>query len=258
VTSGRGKKERLDVLLVERGLAETRSRARALIMAGKVVVDERRRDKAGDRVPVDATIVIKGDDGWASRGAYKLLGALEAFPWLGERLLGAHCLDIGASTGGFTDVLLRRGAASVVAVDVGYGQLHWRLRTDPRVIVLDRTNVRHLPAGALPRAPTVATCDASFISVRKFLDVVWRELAPGGVFICLVKPQFEVGRDQVGKGGVVRDDALRRAALEDVCAAAQALGFERRGHVASPVAGPDGNREWLLVLGKPGEAGATA
>lgn len=248
------KRERLDVLLVERGLAESRNRARALILAGKVVVAEQRRDKPGDQVPADAPIKVKGDDGWASRGAHKLLGALDAMPWLRDHIPGARCLDIGASTGGFTDVLLRNGAEGVVAVDVGYGQLHWRLQTDERVVIFDRTNIRALEPGALPWAPTLATCDASFISVRLFLDVVFRELAPGGLFIVLVKPQFELGRERVGKGGIVRDDVDRHAALALVRDAATALGFEDRGWADSPLAGPRGNRELLLVLEKPAVA----
>ena len=238
------------MLLVARGLAPSRSRAQALILAGRVVVDERRRDKAGERVPVDAAIVVRGGDEWASRGAHKLLGAIEAFPWLGGRIRGARCLDIGASTGGFTDVLLHHGAAAVIALDVGYGQLHWRLRSDERVTALDRTNIRHLEPGTLPWAPGVCTCDASFISVTRFLDVVHRELAPGGVFIVLVKPQFEVGRGRVGKGGVVRDEALRQEALATVRARAVEVGFEDLGAVDSPLAGPKGNREFLLALGK--------
>ncbi len=254
MSKGPGKR-RLDVLLVERGLAESRSRAQALILAGKVIVAGHRRDKAGERVAADVALRVKGDDGWASRGAHKLLGALEAFPWLAGRIEGAGCWDIGASTGGFTDVLLRRGAARVIALDVGYGQLHERLRQDPRVIVMDRTNVRHLQPTDLAFPPSVATCDASFISVRRFLDVIYRALAPGGVLVVLVKPQFEVGREAVGKGGVVRDEAARRRALDEVRQAAEALGFEVRGAVESPIAGPKGNREWLLVLLK-GEATA--
>ncbi len=247
---GGRQRERLDRLLVDRGLVATRARAQALIMAGKVVVDERRRDKPGERVPTDAAIHVKADDGWASRGAHKLLGALEAFPELVDALHGARCLDIGASTGGFTDVMLRHGAVAVVALDVGYGQLHERLRKDPRVTVLDRTNVRHLAPGQLPWAPTFATCDTSFISVRLFLDVGLRELAPGGVFVVLVKPQFEVGRERVGKGGVVRDDADRLTALEAVREHARGLGFEVIGWSQSPLAGPSGNRELLLALRK--------
>jgi len=245
------KKERLDALLVDRGLAATTERAQALILAGKVVVDEHRQDKPGERFAADATIRVATDDGWASRGAHKLLGALEAFPWLVDRVQGANCLDVGASTGGFTDVLLRHGAASVAAVDVGYGQLAWKLQSDPRVRVLDRTNVRHLTADALPWQPTVATCDASFISLRVVVAAVFPILAAGGVFVALVKPQFEVRPEEVGEGGVVRDEALRQRALSEVRAAAEGAGFATDGHVDSPLAGPKGNREILLVLSKP-------
>lgn len=241
-------RERLDLLLVERGLVDSSARAQALILAGKVVVDQQRRDKPGERFRRDAEIHLKGEKTWASRGAHKLLGALEAFPWLGDRIVGAHCLDIGASTGGFTDVLLQRGAVSVVALDVGYGLLHWKLQTDERVTPLDRTNVRHLEPGTLVHAPSFVTCDASFISVRRFLHVVFREIAPGGVFVCLVKPQFELDREDVGEGGVVRDPQLRRRALEEVRRAAQEVGFESKGDVDSPIQGPKGNQEILLVL----------
>jgi len=246
-----GAKTRLDQALVQRGLAETRARAQALVLAGKVRVGGARVDKAGLAVSDDAEIEVEAGDGWASRGALKLLGALAAFPWLAERIAGADCLDIGASTGGFTDVLLRTGAARVVALDVGYGQLHERLRVDPRVVVMDRTNVRTLASGGLPFAPRVATCDASFISLRLFMDVVFRELAPGGVYVALVKPQFEVGKELVGKGGVVRDEAVRQGARTGVEDAARAVGFEVLGSVDAPIHGPAGNREILLVLGKP-------
>ena len=244
-------KQRLDLLLVERGLAESRARAQALILAGRVIVDERRRDKPGEAVPVDARVKVKGGSDWASRGAGKLLGALEAWPWLAERVRGARCLDIGASTGGFTDVLLHHGAQAVVALDVGYGQLHWKLQRDPRVTVMDRTNIRYVTPADLPWAPDLATSDASFISVRLFLPSVFALLRPGGVFVALVKPQFEVGRERVGKGGVVRDEAVRQSALDDVRQAATELGFDVLGAVDSPVAGPKGNREFLLGLGKP-------
>ncbi|MEC9070929.1 MAG: TlyA family RNA methyltransferase [Myxococcota bacterium] len=246
----RSDKERLDVLLVERGLVESRTRAQALILAGRVVVNEHRRDKPGERIPADATITVKQGDEWASRGAHKLLGALESFPLLKPRIQGARCLDIGASTGGFTDVLLKHGAAEVIALDVGYGQLHWRLQSDPRVTLMDRTNVRHLAPDRLPWAPDVITCDTSFISVRLFVDVMYRELSPGGVAVVLVKPQFEVGRDRVGRGGVVRDEEARRDALDGVRHDAQALGFSVLGAIDSPLPGPQGNRVWLLVMDK--------
>jgi len=241
---------RLDAWLVTEGIAESRARAQALVLAGKVTIDGKRADKAGAVVAEGAHVEVAADDGWASRGAHKLLGAIAAFPEFRDRIAGADAIDIGASTGGFTDVLLRQGAARVVAVDVGYGQLHERIRTDPRVTVLDRTNIRLLPAGSLPFQPSIAVCDASFISVRLFLGVVFRELAAGGLFVVLVKPQFEVGRERVGKGGVVRDDVDRRFALDQVVAAALTEGFVVGGHLDSPLAGPAGNREWLLLLSK--------
>jgi len=242
---------RLDAWLVTEGIAESRARAQALVLAGKVTIDGKRADKAGAVVNEGAHVEVAADDGWASRGAHKLLGAITAFPTFAAKIAGADVLDIGASTGGFTDVLLRHSAARVVAVDVGYGQLHERIRTDPRVTIMDRTNIRLLPVGALPFQPTMAVCDASFISVRLFLGVVFRELAPGGLFVVLVKPQFEVGRERVGKGGVVRDDVDRRFALDQVIAAAETEGFSAIAHADSPLAGPAGNREWLLLLAKP-------
>lgn len=247
----RARRERLDVLLVQRGLVESRARAQALVMAGRVRVAGRRHDKPGERLPVETELEVDAEDGWASRGALKLAGLIEDVPWVGDRIRGARCLDIGASTGGFTDVLLRFGAAQVAALDVGYGQLHWRLRTDARVVVLDRTNIRKLAPGALPFTPDFATCDASFISVRLFLDVVFRELAPGGTFVVLVKPQFEVGRERVGKRGVVRDEADRQAALTAVREAAATAGYRDLGAWESHLAGPRGNRELLLVLERP-------
>lgn len=241
---------RLDQLLVDRGLAETRTRAQALILAGKVKVGGRRADKAGTATPLDAELDVDSDDGWASRGSHKLLGAIAGFPELAAAIPGADCLDIGASTGGFTDVLLRHGAQRVIALDVGYGQLHERIRVDPRVTIMDRTNIRTLEAGTLPFLPRLAVCDASFISLRVFLEVVYRELASPGLFLALVKPQFEVGQGRVGKGGVVRDDTLRKEALDAVIERATELGFHPRGAIESPLAGPAGNREWLLLLAR--------
>jgi len=248
-------KVRLDQLLVERGLVESRARAQALILAGRVRIDGRRIDKAGTAIDPTTPVEVESDDGWASRGSHKLLGAIAAFVELRDRISGADCLDVGASTGGFTDVLLRHGANRVIALDVGYGQLHERLRQDPRVVIMDRTNIRAVAPGDLPYVPDVAVCDASFISVRLFLDVVFRELAPGGLFLVLVKPQFEVGREKVGKGGVVRDDVLRQEALDAVTTRAVELGYRAVGAVESPLAGPAGNREWLLLLAKPQTSG---
>jgi 23S rRNA (cytidine1920-2'-O)/16S rRNA (cytidine1409-2'-O)-methyltransferase len=216
-----------------------------------VRVNGAKAQKAGQVVGHEDLVDVADLDGWASRGALKLLAALEAFPQLRAAIDGADALDVGASTGGFTDVLLRHGAARVIALDVGYGQLHERLRQDPRVLVMDRTNVRHLAPGDLPFAPSIATCDASFISVTLFLDVVFRELTPGGRFLVLVKPQFEVGKDKVGKGGIVREDALRYEALAGVQRTAREVGFEVEAYADCPVHGPRGNREILLLLGRP-------
>jgi len=245
------KKERLDRLLLQRSLAPDLARAQALILAGKVCVGEHRRDKPGERFALDAAIRVTQKDEWASRGAHKLLSAFEAFPELRSQIAGARALDIGASTGGFSDVLLRHGASSVAAVDVGYGQLVWRLQSDPRVKVLDRTNIRYLDRETLGFQPEFATCDASFISLRLILPVVFELLVPGAVFVTLVKPQFEVSADKVGQGGVVRDEELRQSVLKEVAAAAEALGFSVRGATDSVISGPKGNREILLVLDKP-------
>ncbi len=246
------RRQRIDLLLVERGLAESRTKAQALVMAGAVVVGEARVDKPGALVDPGLPIRLKEDAAprrWVSRGALKLEGALEAFP-IDPR--GRVCADLGASTGGFTDVLLQRGAARVYAVDVGYGQLHPRLRGDPRVVVRERENARALTAASLGERVSLVVGDLSFISLRLVLPAVKAILAPGGEAVLLVKPQFEVGKGEVGKGGVVRDEAKRRAALEGIVAVAAALGFEVLGHAESPIEGPAGNREWLLALRLPG------
>jgi 23S rRNA (cytidine1920-2'-O)/16S rRNA (cytidine1409-2'-O)-methyltransferase len=245
------RRKRIDVLLVERGLAESRTKAQALVMAGAVVVDDARVDKPGALVDAAAAVRLKegaAPSRYVSRGAGKLERALEVFP-IDPR--GKICADLGASTGGFTDLLLQRGAAKVYAVDVGYGQLHPRLRGDPRVVVRERENARLLDAEALGERVDLVTGDLSFISLRLVLPAVKAILRPGGEAILLVKPQFEVGKGEVGKGGVVRDDAKRRAALDAVAAAAQALGFEVVGEAESPIEGPAGNREWLLGLRLP-------
>ena len=241
---------RIDQLLFDRGVAESRTRAQALVLAGKVFVKGHRCDKPGTKVDADVELEVRGVREWVSRGAYKLLGALEHFSEVAPALDGADCLDVGASTGGFTDVMLKHGARRVVALDVGYGQLHERLRQDERVTVIDRTNVRTLEAGSLPFQPSFLTVDTAFISVRKFLPVLVRELREEGMAVILVKPQFEVGREKVGKGGVVRNDKDRFAALDAVRTDALALGFQEIGSVESPISGPKGNREFLLVLKK--------
>jgi 23S rRNA (cytidine1920-2'-O)/16S rRNA (cytidine1409-2'-O)-methyltransferase len=237
---------------VERGLAESRARAQALVLAGAVVAGEARVEKPGQLVDPDAPVRLKEGSApqrYASRGALKLERALDAFP-VDPR--GAVCADLGASTGGFTDLLLQRGAARVHAVDVGYGQLHARLRADPRVVVHERVNARFLGAGALGEDVDLVVADLSFISLRLVLPAVKALLGPGGRAVLLVKPQFEVGKGEVGKGGVVRDEAKRREALASVEAAARALGFEVLGHAESPIPGPAGNREWLLALARRG------
>jgi 23S rRNA (cytidine1920-2'-O)/16S rRNA (cytidine1409-2'-O)-methyltransferase len=244
-------RQRIDHLLVERGLAESRTKAQALVMAGAVVVGEARVDKPGALVDPALPIRLKEDAApqkYVSRGALKLEGALAAFP---IDPAGKVCADLGASTGGFTDLLLQRGAARVFAVDVGYGQLHPKLRADPRVVVRERENARALDAAKLGARVDLVVGDLSFISLRLILPAVMAILRPGGEAVLLVKPQFEVGRGEVGKGGVVRDDAKRRAALDAVAGAARALGFEALGHAESPIEGPAGNREWLLWLRAP-------
>jgi 23S rRNA (cytidine1920-2'-O)/16S rRNA (cytidine1409-2'-O)-methyltransferase len=240
---------RLDVLVVDRGLAASRERARAMILAGQVRVDGHAVTKAGASVSADAEVAVDTPDHpYVSRGGLKLAHALDAFS---IDVRARRALDIGASTGGFTDVLLQRGASLVVALDVGHGQLDWKIRSDPRVVVLERVNARtltadQLPAGAVPF--DIVTIDVSFISLRLVLPIVPPLLRPAGDIVALVKPQFEAGRDEVGKGGIVRDDEVRRRVVEEVAAAAVALGLERGGAAESPIAGMEGNREILLHL----------
>jgi len=240
---------RLDTELVRRGLARSREQAADLIAAGRVVVAGQTAGKAASQVGQDAAIVVEGSERgeqYASRGGRKLEGALAAFPDL--VVAGRRCLDAGASTGGFTDVLLRAGAAQVVAVDVGYGQLAWALRTDPRVTVLDRVNVRQLTPELVAPAPGLVTADLSFISLVLVLPALVACAAADADFLLLVKPQFEVGKGRVGAGGVVRDPAQREAAVAGVAAAAQQAGLGVQGIVASPLPGPSGNVEYFLWL----------
>jgi 23S rRNA (cytidine1920-2'-O)/16S rRNA (cytidine1409-2'-O)-methyltransferase len=240
---------RLDTELVRRGLARSREQAADLIAAGRVVVSGQTAGKAASQVGQDAAIVVEGPERgaeYASRGGQKLDGALAAFPDL--VVAGRRCLDAGASTGGFTDVLLRAGAAQVVAVDVGYGQLAWSLRTDPRVTVLDRVNVRQLTPGQVAPAPGLVTADLSFISLVLVLPALAACAAADADFLLLVKPQFEVGKGRVGAGGVVRDPAQRETAVARVAAAAWQAGLGVRGIVASPLPGPSGNVEYFLWL----------
>ena len=238
-------RQRIDRYLVACGLAPSRERARALVLAGAVRVNRRRVDKPGSPVRPGDRVEVRGGEPYVSRGGRKLEAALDCF---GVEVEGKTVLDVGASTGGFTDCLLQRGAARVWAVDVGYGQLAWSLRTDPRVTVLERTNIRHVRPEEIPVRFDLATVDVSFISLRLVLPVVRRLLAPGADVVALVKPQFEAGRGRVGKGGVVRDPEVQREAVETVARAAAGVGLGRRGAVASPLLGPKGNREFFLHL----------
>ncbi len=240
-------KDRLDKLLVDKGLAPTRTRAQALVMAGRVRVDGKRADKAGQPVNVDSCLEISGEEvQWVSRGAHKLLKALESFD---IDPAGMTCMDVGASTGGFTEVLLSRGAARVTAVDVGYGQLAWKLRSDPRVIVMERTNARLLCREQFAEPMDLIVVDASFISLRLLLPVLRVLLAPCGEMILLVKPQFEAGKGRIGKGGVVRSPEIHRQVLEEFCAFVASLdGIELAGLTWSPIKGPSGNIEFLAHL----------
>jgi 23S rRNA (cytidine1920-2'-O)/16S rRNA (cytidine1409-2'-O)-methyltransferase len=231
-------KKRLDVLLVERGLAESRAQAQALVLAGLVPG----HSKAGEQVDEDVHLAVERPPRFVSRGGEKLANALDA---LGIDVTGASCLDVGASTGGFTDCLLQRGAERVVAVDVGYGQLHPRVRDDPRVTVLERTNAREL--SGLPFAPDLVTCDVSFISVRTALPPALSLAAPGWRALVLVKPQFEAGRAEVQKG-VVRDSEVRRRVVREIAVAAAGWGARPAGVVDSGLPGPKGNREFFLYL----------
>jgi 23S rRNA (cytidine1920-2'-O)/16S rRNA (cytidine1409-2'-O)-methyltransferase len=242
---------RLDAELVRRGLARSREHASELIAAGRVTVNKAVASKPATGVTTDAALVVREDpDGpdYASRGAHKLLGALAAFTPLGLVVEGRRCLDAGASTGGFTDVLLRAGAAQVVAVDVGYGQLVWALRNDPRVVVHDRTNVREIDAELVGGAVDLVVADLSFISLTLVLDALIGVTRPDGDLVLMVKPQFEVGKERLGKGGVVRDLGHRADAVATVAQAAAGRGWGARGVITSPLPGPSGNVEFFLWL----------
>ena len=234
-------KKRLDVLLVERGLAESRSQAQALVLAGRV----KGHAKAGEQVEETAKLEVEGPPRFVSRGGEKLAGALEAF---GLDVSGEDCLDVGASTGGFTDCLLQAGAARVIALDVGYGQLHPKLREDPRVAVLERRNVRDLRCEELPFRPTFVTCDVSFIGLAKALPPALACAQAGWRALVLVKPQFEAGPADVGKGGVVRDPNVRRRVVDDVVVQAAGWGARALGVEPSPLRGPKGNEEVFVHL----------
>ncbi len=239
-------KERLDVLLVEKGLATSRERAKAYIMAGLVTVDGQKVDKAGTVIPTKSNIVVHGDNiGYVSRGGLKLAKALTHFKL---ELTGKVMADVGASTGGFTDCALKNGAAKVYAIDVGYGQLAWALRTDERVINMERTNIRNVRPEDLPELLDFASIDVAFISLDKVLPVVKTLLKPQGTVIALIKPQFEAGRDKVGKKGVVRDPAIHREVINNVLRIAKFQQLTPLGLTYSPVKGPEGNIEYLLYL----------
>lgn len=243
-------RSRLDVALVERGLFPNRSRAQAAVMAGRVRVDGRPADKPGSGVADGATLEVAEGTEYVSRGGVKLAAALDA---LAVDLAGVRALDLGASTGGFSDCLLRRGAQSVIALDVGYGQLAWSLRQDPRVHVLERTNARYLTPGALPYAPDMVTCDLSFISIGTVWGAVVPCLARGWRAMVMVKPQFEVGRERVGSGGVVRDDAVREDAVRGVIEGIEATGGRVIGTADAGLPGPKGNREVFVLAADAGE-----
>lgn len=239
-------KERLDKILVDRGLVQSRERARALILAGQVVVDDHRVDKAGNRFTQDVEVRIKGEDiPYVSRGGLKLEKGLDSFP---VDPVDRVAIDVGASTGGFTDCLLQRGVARIYAVDVGYGQLAWKLREDPRVVNLERCNIRDLKPEQLDMLPSLAVIDASFISLSKVLPPTLALLTDDAWILALIKPQFEVGRGQVGKGGVVRDESLHLQVIADIRSLATGIGCRVVGVEESPILGPKGNREFLICL----------
>ena len=239
-------KQRLDTLLVDRGLVESRQRAQARILAGEVSVDGNKVTKAGTQVPIGSKITIADTSlAYVSRGGLKLE---EAFRVFNIDVRGLACLDVGASTGGFTDCLLKHGAGHVTAIDVGYGQLHWKIRSDPRVTVLERTNIRYLAATALPSSADLVCVDVSFISLKIVVPAVLKLLKRPGQIICLVKPQFEVGRGLVGKGGVVRDPTLHQQVVEDLSTTFQKLNLSVAGVIPSPILGPKGNKEFLMHL----------
>jgi 23S rRNA (cytidine1920-2'-O)/16S rRNA (cytidine1409-2'-O)-methyltransferase len=240
----RMKKIRIDQLLLERALAGSRERAQAMIFAGQVLVNGQKIDKAGVLVPGDADIRILGETlRFVSRGGLKLEHALLEFHIAVE---GKTAIDIGASTGGFTDCLLQQGCRKVYAVDVGYGQLAWKLRQDPRVVVIERTNIRDMDASLIPETVDLAVFDVAFISLEKVIPSILRFLRPASEIVALIKPQFEVGKGQVGKGGIVRDEAARTAAVDRIAEFVRRLDFEVRGVISSPITGQDGNVEFLL------------
>ncbi len=241
-------KSRLDELLVLRGLAESRTTAQRLIMEGKVRVKDCTSPKSGNKYDTDIEVEVIGNDRFVSRGGEKLEGAFEAF---GFSVEGLSCLDVGASTGGFTDCLLQHGARRVVSVDVGHDQFHPRLRADPRVTTIEKFNARSMTSSDLPFVPDFAVCDVSFISLRLILPPMMNVLASGGGIVTLIKPQFEAGREQVGKGGVVRDEAVRKQVVESIQRFGTEIGLHWVGVSTSPITGPKGNVEYTAYWKKP-------
>jgi 23S rRNA (cytidine1920-2'-O)/16S rRNA (cytidine1409-2'-O)-methyltransferase len=247
-------KERLDVMMVRLGLAPSREKARAIIMAGEVLVDGQREDKPGSAFPDTVKITVRGNPiPYVSRGGLKLEKAVKAF---GLKLQGRICMDVGSSTGGFTDCMLQNGAVKVYSVDVGHGQLDWKLRNDERVVCMERTNIRYVTPEDIQERPSFVSIDVSFISLTKVLPVVRALLEDGGEIVCLIKPQFEAGREKVGKKGVVRDPAVHREVIRQVSAFAAENGFRLLELEFSPVKGPEGNIEYLLHLQKRQETAA--
>lgn len=241
-------KQRADQLLVERGLAESRARAQALILAGLVFSNERKIDKAGQALAADAPLEVRGrEHPWVSRGGIKLAHALEHFGWNVE---GAVALDVGSSTGGFTDVLLQRGAAKVFAVDSGTNQLAWKLRQDPRVVVHEKTNARYLTSETVTEPVDLIVCDASFISLAKVLDAALDLAKPDGRLIALIKPQFEAERNEIGKGGVVKDAAVHERVCAQTAKWLESRGWRAQGLTRSPITGPEGNVEFLIAANR--------
>ena len=248
-------KERLDVLLVSRGLAESREKAKASIMSGNVYVDGQKEDKAGSNFPAEAVIEVRGNTlKYVSRGGLKLEKAMENFD---VTLAGKICMDVGSSTGGFTDCMLQNGAVKVYAVDVGHGQLAWKLRNDERVVCMEKTNIRYVTPEDVADKINFSSIDVSFISLTKVLGPVKELLADDGQIVCLIKPQFEAGREKVGKHGVVRDSAVHLEVIEKVIDFAISIGFEVLNLEFSPVKGPEGNIEYLLHLQKHTEGSYT-
>lgn len=241
------RKERLDKILLEKGLVESRERAKALIMEGKILVNDVPVTKAGALISVDAAIALKEDIPYVSRGGLKLEAALDHF---GIILEGLTAMDVGSSTGGFTDCMLKKGVKKVYCIDVGYGQLSWRLREDPRVVLFEKTNIRYLERERIPDEIDFITIDVSFISLKKILPKAMEFLKAGGQILALIKPQFEVGRGEVGKGGVVRDEGKRMLAVEEIKRFSEEIGLNVSGIFQSPIKGPKGNIEYFIYLWK--------